>query len=118
MRSAEWGPVKLALYHFFHVGSLMLLAAALFAAIGKPAATKKRTMMITGILSLIVLVTGFGMLAVMHYGFRGWVIVKLVCWLGLAALPGMAYRRGAGWVAPAAVILILTAVAMVYFQPF
>jgi hypothetical protein len=44
----------------------------------------------------------------------------MVCWLGLSALAGFGYRRRAkaallAWVA---VILSVTAVAMVYFKPF
>ena len=47
-----------------------------------------------GIASLLVLISGFGLLAKLHANqFSGWVIVKLVCWLGLSMLAGMAFRR-------------------------
>jgi hypothetical protein len=56
------------------------------------------------------------------YGFvpAGWLVVKIVCWLGLSALAGIGYRRRAqaGWLAAAAIVLAVTAVTMVYVKPF
>jgi len=78
-------------------------------------------MIMTGILSLVILVSAFGMIAVkdMEY-FAGWVIVKIGCWLGLTILGGIVYRRPDK--APAflglATLLVLVAVFMVTFQPF
>lgn len=46
---------------------------------------------------LLILVGGFGMLARLGFrhgaSFPGWIVVKLVVWLALAALPALAYRR-------------------------
>jgi hypothetical protein len=44
----------------------------------------------------------------------------MICWLGLSALAGMAYRRReqAGLFAWVAMVLAATAVAMVYLKPF
>ena len=108
------------IYHILHVSSLLVLFGYTFYAFAAPAETKKRVMMITGIASLVMLVSGFGLLAKLHLGFPGWVIVKLVCWLGISALGGMAYRKRdkAGLFMLLALVLAITAVAMVYVKPF
>jgi hypothetical protein len=56
----------------------------------------------------------------MHYGFPGWAIVKLVCWLGLSAVAGLAFKRRehANTIMVIAFVLAITAVAMVYVRPF
>ncbi len=73
---------------------MVLLTAFLFQAFANPdPKNRKRTAMITGILGLLALVGGFGLVSVMKVGFPWWVIVKLVCWLGLASMSGMAYRK-------------------------
>jgi hypothetical protein len=107
-------------YHLIHVGGVILFAAFLFQAFSAAAAGKKGGGMLTGVLSLVVLVGGFGLLAKLDLGFPTWVIVKLVCWLGLAAIAGMASKRPAlrGILSLAAIALLLVAVAMVYFRPF
>ena len=108
-------------YHLLHVGGVILLAAFTFQAFAAPvAATKKRVMMLTGILSVVVLVGGFGLLAKLDLGFPGWVIGKLVCWLGLSAMAGMAYRKpgSVGMLSLVTSALILAAVYLVYFRPF
>jgi hypothetical protein len=47
------------------------------------------------------------------------VIVKFVCWLGVASLAGIAYRRAhlRGVLSVIGLVLMLTAVFMVYFRP-
>jgi hypothetical protein len=55
------------------------------------------------------------------YGFSGgWVIVKIVAWIGLAAITGLAYRKRekAGLFLKLSVVLALLAVTMVYVKPF
>ena len=53
-------------------------------------------------------------------GFPGWLIVKIVCWLGLSALAGFGYRRrgAAGTLSVIAIVLALVAIVMVYTKPF
>ncbi len=105
-------------YYLLHLFSLFVLTAHTFMAFGNPdPANRKQTMIITGIATLLVLVSGFGLLAKLHPGqFPGWVIVKLVCWLGLSALAGIVYRRPhlRGLLATVALGLILVALFMVY----
>jgi hypothetical protein len=107
-------------YHIVHLSALLVLFGYTFYAFAAPAETKKRVMIITGIASLLALVGGFGLLAKLQLGFPGWIVVKLVCWLGLSALAGLGYRkRGqAGLFSVVAIVLAVTSVAMVYLRPF
>jgi uncharacterized membrane protein SirB2 len=105
-------------YYLLHLFSLFVLTAHTFMAFANPdPANRKRTMMITGIATLLVLVSGFGLLAKLHSNqFQGWVIVKLVCWLLLSGLAGIVYRRPhlRGALSATALTLILVALTMVY----
>lgn len=107
-------------YYVLHVISVLVLTAYTFYAFAAPAETRKRVMMITGIASLLVLVGGFGLQAKLGYGFPGWLIVKMVCWLGLSALAGLGYRKrgAAGTLSVVAVLIVAIAVVMVYTKPF
>ena len=112
--------MNINLYHFLHVAGLMMLIGGTFYAFAAPADTRKRVLILTGVASLLMLASGFGLLAKIYTGhFYLWVVVKLVCWLGLSALAGLAYRRRerAGLLMGIAAVLALTAVAMVYFKP-
>jgi hypothetical protein len=108
------------IYSILHVISILVLTGYTFYAFAAGAETRKRVMMITGIASVLALVGGFGLQAKLNLGFPGWLIVKLVCWLGLSALAGFGYRRrgAAGSLAAVAVILSFIAVLMVYLKPF
>lgn len=107
-------------YSFLHVSSVLLLAGTTFYAVAAPQASKKRVMIASGILSLLALVGGFGLLSKVYSNqFYLWVIVKLVAWLALSGLAGLAFRKRdkAGlWLLLASALLVL-AVAMVYFKP-
>ncbi len=107
-------------YYVLHLASLFVLAAYTFKAFAAPTAeTRRANMMITGIASVVALVAGFGLLAKLQLSMAGWVIVKLVCWLGLSGLAGMAHKKGQAGALPAiAVVLILVAVYCVYYKPF
>jgi hypothetical protein len=60
------------------------------------------------------------MLAKLHLGFPHWVAVKVACWLGLSAMVSFAYRKraSADLFMLIALVLAITAVAMVYVRPF
>ena len=107
-------------YHILHLVSLFVLAGYTFYAFAAAPETRKRVMMITGIMSILALVGGFGLQAKLAIGWPGWIVVKLVCWLGLSALAGFGYRRrgAAGTLAVVAIALVLVAVVMVYTRPF
>lgn len=106
-------------YYFLHVTSILLLTAGTFYAFAAPAETRKRLLMLTGIASLLALIGGFGLLAkVWSNQFHLWVIIKLVCWLGLSALTGLAYRRRAqvGTWAALAIGFVVVGAASAYFK--
>ena len=107
-------------YHILHVSSLLVLFGYTFYAFAAPAETRKRVLMITGIASLVMLIGGFGLITKLKIGFPGWIIVKIVCWLGLSAIAGMAYKRRAQASALMIVTLALAiiSVVMVYLKPF
>ena len=107
-------------YHIVHVLSILVLTGYTFYAFAAPPETRKRVMMVTGIASLLALVGGFGLQAKLAVGWPGWLIVKLVCWLGLSALAGIGYRRrgAAGTLALVAIVLVAVAVILVYTKPF
>ena len=113
---------KLLFYKLLHVFALIVLTAHSFMAFANPAPeNRKRTMMITGIASLLMLVTGFGMLAIEKIPFSsGWVIVKFFCWLGYSSLAGIVYRKAhlRGLLSMISLTLILIALVMVFFRPF
>ena len=114
--------MKLQIYQLLHVFSVLLLTGLTFFAFASPRPEQKRLMMImTGILSLVILVSAFGMISVIYSNqFTGWMIVKIGCWLGLVALGGIVYRRPekAPLFLSLATLLVLVAVIMVYFRPF
>jgi hypothetical protein len=114
-------PSELNALHLIHVASVLVLVAYTFFAFAGPAETRKRVMMITGIATLLVLLTGIRMWQGV-YGFHafGWIVIKLVCWLGLSALTGMAYRKreSANALMIVALVLAIAALAMVYLKPF
>jgi hypothetical protein len=107
-------------YSILHVIAILVLTGYTFYAFAAAPETRKRVMMITGIASLVALIAGFGLQAKLQVGFPGWLVVKLVCWLGLSALAGFGYRRraAAGTLAMVAVVLVVVAVVMVYLKPF
>ncbi len=114
-------PHELNALHIVHVGSVLaMLAFAFYGFAGAPE-TRKRVLAASGIAALLVLLTGFRMWQGL-YGLTGlgWIYVKLVCWLGLAALAGIGYRRReqAGLFMAILLVLAVTAVAMVYVKPF
>lgn len=105
-------------YSLLHVFALFVLTAHIFMAFANPAPeNRKRTMMITGAASLLVLVSAGGLMAKLGYSWGSpWVIVKVVCWFLLTGLAGMVYRKpeARGVLALVALVLILTALVMVY----
>jgi len=113
-------PHELSALHVAHVAAGLVLFGYTFYALAAPPETRKRVLIWTGSAALVMLLTGLRMWqAIYGFGLAGWLFVKVVCWLGLAALAGIAYRkRGkAGLLAWLAIILAVVAVAMVYLRP-
>jgi uncharacterized membrane protein SirB2 len=114
-------PAEFNLLHLLHVAAALVLMGFTFYALAAPPETRRKTMIWTGSAALVMLLTGLRMWQAV-YGFApaGWLVVKIVCWLGLAALAAIAYRQRerAGALAWIAIVLAVTAVAMVYLKPF
>ncbi len=109
------------IFHVIHLVCLFLLTGYTFQALANPDPAQRRSMMMrTGILSLLILIAGFGMAGIMKIGFPGWLIVKLVCWLLLSALAGIAYRKpeARAQLTIALIVIISVAVIMVSMKPF
>jgi len=108
-------------YKILHVFSLLVLTAWTFAAFANPAPeTRRQTLIVAGIASLLMLISGFGMVAKLYDGhFAGWMIVKLVCWLVFSALAGLAYRRPhlRGKFSLIGFSVLLVALVMVFMRP-
>jgi hypothetical protein len=113
-------PMSPQFYYILHLSSLVVLLGYTFYGFAAAAETRKRVLMMTGIMSVLMLVSGIGLLHKLALGFPTWAIVKLVCWLGLSALAGLAYRRRAqaNGLMLLGFALAIVAVAMVYLKPF
>ncbi|MFI5355996.1 MAG: hypothetical protein ACHQ4G_01535 [Opitutales bacterium] len=113
-------PHELNALHIIHVFSAIVLIATTFYACAGAPETRKQVLMWGGVASLLVLFTGVRMWQAV-YGFHGgWAIVKLVCWLGISAFAGLAYKRRAQaglWIG-LTLLLALTAVSMAFVRPF
>ena len=113
--------MSIQLYEIIHLFSVIILTGVVFGALAAPRPElRRRTMMWSGILALLALVSGFGLLARLGYGFPGWVIVKLACWLGLTLITSLAFRQpGQGRsLVLLTLIAVLLAVGMVTMKPF
>lgn len=113
---------KLLFYKLLHVFALIVQTAHTFMAFASPAPENRmRTLMVTGIASLLMLASGMAMLAIEKIPLAsGWLIVKLVCWLALGSMAGIVYRKAQlrGLLSLVALALILVALVMVFFRPF
>ncbi|MCA8980324.1 MAG: hypothetical protein H6831_00705 [Planctomycetes bacterium] len=108
-------------YSVLHVFSLLLLSGFTFSAFASPTPERRRnSAILTGVLSLLVLVGGFGLLARTNTGWEVWVLVKLACWLGISAMAGMVFKRPAKapMLRALTILLFAIAVTMVYVRPF
>lgn len=113
--------MNITTYQILHVSSILLFVAFTFQAFAAPTPERRKSvMMLSGILSLVALVAGFGLAAKAGYGMPIWMVIKLVCWLGLSALGGATFRRPekAKTFATISVVLVLVAVLTVYLKPF
>lgn len=114
---------RIPYYQLLHILSLIVLTAHTFMAFANPAPeNRKRTMMITGIASLLMFISGFGLLTINKIPFSStpWIWIKVACWLGVSAMAGFAYRKAhlRGALSLITLVLIALAITMVYFRPF
>ena len=114
-------PAEFNLLHVVHVASVVVMIAYTFFACAAAPETRKKVMMVTGIASLLALLTGIRMWqGAFSFTMAGWIWIKVVCWLGLSALTGVAYRKraSAGTFMAVALVLAVLALIMVYYKPF
>ena len=107
-----------AFYHVLHVFSVIVVTGGVFYGFAGSPGTRQKVLMITGIASVLQLVSGIGLLHKLGYGFPVWAIVKLICWLALSALAGIGYRqRGRTGLFMAVILTILfVAIMAVYYR--
>jgi uncharacterized membrane protein SirB2 len=83
---------------------------------------RKQLSMIHGIALLIAFVSGFGLMARMHYSFGSspWLYGKILCWLVIGAFPVISYKKLLPrWGDFTLLILVaISAVSLVLFKPF
>lgn len=113
-------PFELNLLHVLHVGSIVTLLAFIFYGFAGAPESKKMVMIVTGIATIVAVLTGIRMWQGMYAWHGGWVIVKLVCWLALSALAGIGYRKrqSAGLWMTIVLAIAVIALVMVYFKPW
>ncbi len=96
-RAVHFYQMSISFYHILHVFSLLVLTGYTFYAFAAPAEARKKVLMITGIASLLMFISGFGLITKVVGVGKGawplWVWIKLVAWLGLSALAGIGFRR-------------------------
>jgi hypothetical protein len=123
--------IPLETYKVLHILGVLLAFAtlgglALTVANGatKSTSSVRRLIAIThGVATFIILVGGFGALArlgVSHGSLPGWILVKLACWVVLAGLVAIPYRRPelarvTFWFLP---VLGGIAIVMAVYKPF
>lgn len=118
------GPTELMqieIFHILHVSCAVMLVAINFWAFASPKPEQKRQLMKwSGIASLGAVVGGFGLQGMLHVGFPGWLVIKIICWLGLSAIAGFAYRHPerVGTYVKLTIALAVLAVSAVYLRPF
>jgi hypothetical protein len=113
--------MSITVYQILHVTAGFLLTAFTFMACATASVGKNKALMaITGILSLLMLIGGFGLVAKTGHGFPGWIIVKIGAWLVLSGAAGFAYKHPtkAGTATGSAIMAIVIAILMVYLRPF
>jgi hypothetical protein len=117
--------MKILIYQIAHVASMVFLIATVFAIFaGAPESKRKVLSMLVGVLTLLALVGGFGLATAVHgvpnpMNWPMWIWGKFICWLGIAAIGGMAWKRRAN---PApflalVTVLALLAIVLVYTRP-
>ena len=80
---------------------------------------RKKILMWSGIASLGVFLTGFGLLGMEKFGMPVWSLVKTACWLLLSGLAGMALRKPekVRFLSYVGGLVVAVALVMVFFKP-
>jgi hypothetical protein len=100
-------------YKVLHLVGVMALFMGLGMGLLTDSSGRKPGAMWHGIGLAVILVAGFGLLAKLKLGFPVWIIVKLVIWLLLGALPVLA-KRGVVPVMAAWIIALVLGLGAAY----
>jgi len=101
------------------IGVLLALGAGAALGAHLDAATRRRNSLLHGVGLLLILVSGFGMLAKGNLGFPGWVIAKVVIFILIGALPVWMRRRNTpGTMTLVSLVLALAAGILATLRPF
>lgn len=81
-------------FYVIHVFSVICLLGTTCSVAAAPIPSRrKKSLMLSGIASLAVFITGFGLAGILKHGFPIWFIVKLLCWLTISGIVGMFFRK-------------------------
>lgn len=80
-------------FHLVHLLSVFAMIALTAAAIAAPIPEhRKKYLAIQGTAGLVAIIFGLGLTGILKTGFPLWLIVKILCWLIVSVLIGMAFR--------------------------
>jgi len=98
----------------------MLLISFSVSAYFASAEHRKKILMWSGIASLGVMLTGFGMAGAQKIGFPVWLDIKILCWLLISSLVGIYFRKPElkGKLLVLNLVLAFVALLMVYWVRF
>ena len=107
-----------SIIHVFSIASLF--GTCVGACVSPVAENRKKMLMFSGIASLLIFISGFGMAGMLHLGFPGWILVKILCWLTLSVVVGMFFRKPEkrAMLIKLCALTLLVALTMVYLRPF
>ncbi|RAP33442.1 hypothetical protein DID77_03045 [Candidatus Marinamargulisbacteria bacterium SCGC AG-439-L15] len=113
--------MSVTFYHILHVLSLLLLSGVGFAMVFSD--NRKPFQKFYGILSFLVLLGGFGLMARFGYTFKenAWMTLKLLIWIGLSVGIPIILKRtqlSKGKLVVAFSTALFLAVYLVYTKPF
>lgn len=106
-------------FQFLHVTAAILLVASTFSAFANPVPGRRKLLLgLNGTFSLLVLLTGLGMGHI--WSWPVWLFAKIVLWLAITAMAGIAFRRRqlTGPLGIATALLTAAAVWLVYYKPW
>ncbi len=104
-----------------HIAAAMLLVASSYAALAAPLPERRRSLlMCSGILAVLIFVTGFGLHGMQRMPWEGWVFMKIAGWVVLAMMVPLVFRQPEKvatlrWVTTATVVVV---VIMAIIRPF
>lgn len=117
----KMSPGEIYSLHIIHILSILLLIGTTFYSFAGAPDTKKRIAIFSGVAALLILLTGIRMWqSQFSFALAGWIVIKLICWLGISAMSGLAYRRRNQvflWLSLTCLFAIV-AVIMAYVKPF